>query len=74
MKMNEIRKMAKALGVDIAGLDKREAVRRIQRAEGNFDCYAKATGCYCDQVGCLFRDDCLKESCWDMGNGAEHSS
>ena len=74
MTMNQIRKMAKALGVDVADLDKREAVRAVQRAEGNFDCYAKATGCFCDQAGCLFRDDCLKESCSDMRNEAVHTS
>ncbi|MGQ9638089.1 MAG: SAP domain-containing protein [Thermodesulfobacteriota bacterium] len=59
MKMQDIRKKAKDLGLKSTfGLSKAELIRRIQRAEGNFDCFGTATD-YCDQFQCYFREDCL---------------
>ncbi|MGQ9509718.1 MAG: SAP domain-containing protein [Thermodesulfobacteriota bacterium] len=59
MKMQDIRKKAKDLGLKSTfGLSKAELIRRIQRAEGNFDCFGTATD-YCDQFQCCFREDCL---------------
>lgn len=60
MKMEAVRAKAKALGLKIPfGLSKAELIRRIQRAEGNFDCFGTAKD-YCDQLECCFREDCLK--------------
>jgi hypothetical protein len=59
MTVKELRKMAKEFGIKTVGLKKAELVKGIQRAEGNFDCFGTAID-YCDQVGCLFREDCLK--------------
>lgn len=59
MTVREIQKMAKEMGVKISGLRKTEMIRSIQRAEGNPDCFGTATD-YCDQSGCLFRQDCLR--------------
>jgi hypothetical protein len=62
MKIQEIRAKAKSLGLrGTFGLSKTELIRRIQRAEGNFDCFGKAMG-FCDQVQCCFRTDCLSPS------------
>jgi len=62
MKMREIRAMAKFWGLkDTFGLSKAELIRRIQVAEGNFDCFGTATD-YCDQFQCCFREDCLRPS------------
>lgn len=59
MKMQEVRGKAKALGLKHTfGLSKAELIRRVQKAEGNFDCFGTATG-YCDQFQCSFREDCL---------------
>ena len=58
MTVKELQKTAKGLGIKTAGLRKTELVREIQKKEGNFDCFATATE-YCDQVDCLYRDDCL---------------
>ncbi len=58
-----IRKIAKRLGVSNRyALDRRELVRAIQRKEGNFDCFASAMDGVCDQVGCLWREDCFAEA------------
>jgi len=51
--------MAKELGIKTTGLKKVEMIKAIQRAEGNFDCFGTASN-YCDQMSCLFRQDCLK--------------
>ena len=60
MKMQEVRAKAKALGLkETFGLSKAELIRKVQEAEGNFDCFRRATD-YCDQLQCCFRDDCLK--------------
>ena len=59
MTVNELQKVAKGLGIKCAGLRKSELIREIQKTEGNFDCFGTAIE-YCDQRGCLFRDDCLR--------------
>lgn len=60
MKMGEIRELAKKKGVKLpVPISKIEAIRMIQRAEGNFDCFGKAWGGFCDQEGCLWKEDCL---------------
>ncbi len=59
MKMQEIREKARTLGLrNTFGLSKAELIKRIQRAEGNFDCFGTAKD-YCDQLECCFREDCL---------------
>ena len=60
MNMQEIRTIAKAHGVKAGKLTKVKLVRSIQAAEGNFDCFATAADGFCDQQGCLWREDCFK--------------
>lgn len=60
--MTQVREMAKSLGIKTGGAGKKDIVRAIQRSEGNFDCYGRAHGGYCDQTGCLFYEDCIKAS------------
>jgi len=62
MNMQEIRTVARDLGVSPGRATKAELVHRIQRAEGNFDCFATATLGICDQAGCRWRDDCFREA------------
>ena len=63
MKMNEIRSMAKERGVKFGiGVTKLQAIRAIQLAEGNFDCFGRAEAGFCDQTDCAFREDCLSVS------------
>lgn len=59
MKIQEIKAIAKAKGVKAGGLKKPELIKVIQKAEGNFDCLGSAASGYCDQYGCLWREDCL---------------
>lgn len=58
--MRQIRGIALAKEVSIGNMKKADAIRTIQRAEGNVDCFGKATAGICDQLSCMWRDDCLK--------------
>lgn len=58
MKMQQIRLIAKELGINSFGKSKVELVREIQRKQGNFDCFGTAKG-HCDQIACCFRQSCL---------------
>ncbi len=60
MKMQEVRAIAKGMGINSFGKTKADLIREIQRAEGNFDCYGSAQD-FCDQEECAFRDSCLQE-------------
>lgn len=78
MKMREVRMLAKQRGINSFGQTKENLIRKIQRAEGNFDCFGSAAG-YCDQTGCTFRSLCLglsgkkniQDVRYDVGNSAE---
>ncbi len=59
MKMQEIREIAKPLGIKTSRMSKINLVRAIQQAEGNFPCFATATSGECDQIDCIWRKDCL---------------
>lgn len=60
MKMQDVRALGRKNGLRFGvGVTKVEAIRAIQRAEGNFDCFARAGSGYCDQLSCLFRTECL---------------
>lgn len=58
MKMADVRKKAKALGIKTSRKSKGDVIREIQAAEGNIVCFGKA-GDHCDQHNCCWRDDCL---------------
>jgi len=62
VKIKTIQKIAKQKGVIPTGMAKNDLIRAIQRAEGNFDCFASAVNGFCDQEGCLWRENCLEES------------
>jgi hypothetical protein len=43
-------------------LSRLEDVRAMQRAEGNFDCFGRASANYCDRKECLYHAECLSVS------------
>lgn len=59
MKMDEIRSLARTIGIKPGKLNKTKLVRDIQRHEGNFDCFATDINSSCNQGGCLWREDCI---------------
>ncbi|MFP4657883.1 MAG: hypothetical protein ACLFMP_04250 [Desulfonatronovibrionaceae bacterium] len=63
MKMQKVRELGKKHGLSFkVGSTKVNAIRAIQRSEGNFDCFARAGNKYCDQENCLFYQDCMQLS------------
>jgi len=59
MNMQEIRSIAKNHGIKTSKLTKVKLVQTIQFTEGNFSCFASAVEGNCDQLTCLWRDDCF---------------
>ena len=59
MNMQEIRVLAKDLGIKSSRMKKVDLIHAIQLTEGNFSCFATATSGDCDQLGCIWRDDCF---------------
>ena len=59
MQMQDIRTIAKDIGIKTSRLSKVDLVRSIQIAEGNFNCVATAIDGDCDQMGCVWRKDCF---------------
>ena len=59
MKMQEIREHAKDFGIKTARMSKVNLVKAIQDSEGNFSCFASAQDAECDQMTCMWRDDCF---------------
>lgn len=62
MNMQEIRAIATSHNIDSADLSKIDSIHMLQREEGNFDCYGTACDGVCDQVDCLWREDCFEAS------------
>jgi len=58
VKLSDVRTRAAGLGLKVGGLKKPDAIRAIQRAEGNEPCFASGR-VDCVQADCCWRDDCL---------------
>jgi len=54
MKIQQMRDIARDRRLNPGRLGKVELIRAIQRAEGNFDCFATAHDGVCDQSQCLW--------------------
>lgn len=60
MRLNEIEKKARALGIkDTWKFSKKNLIHAIQKNEGNFACFGTTNGS-CTQVACCWRTDCVK--------------
>ena len=59
MKIEQIRTIAKTLGVNPGKLSKSELIKSIQLGEGNAECFSTASSGECNQVDCLWREDCI---------------
>jgi hypothetical protein len=58
-KYNEIQKMAKNLGINTFQMKKKDMILAIQRSENNIECFGTARVEYCQELKCLWRDDCI---------------
>ncbi len=62
MNMQDIRGRAKDYGLKTSRVSKDDLIRSIQLSEGNFNCFASAVDGVCDQLNCIWRDDCFDAS------------
>ncbi len=58
MKIDEVKEIAKGLGIKPGKMKKVDLIREIQKAEGNEDCFNSGQAAVCGQDGCAWRDDC----------------
>ncbi len=58
MKLDDIKKIAAAVGVKAGKLRKADLVRQIQLAELNEPCFSTGKSDFCGQESCLWREDC----------------
>ena len=57
-RLQEVRNIARKMGIDTRNVSMTELIRAIQRAEGNKDCYLSAQALTCREKNCLWREDC----------------
>ena len=62
MNFNELRKMAKRMGINAYRVKKPDIILSIQRAENNIQCFGTQRVEYCCEHVCLWRTDCVKLS------------
>jgi len=58
----DLLKLAKQYLISSDDLSTTHLIRRIQLAEGNFDCFATVRVFACQQFQCRWRKDCLHEA------------
>jgi hypothetical protein len=59
MNYNDIRKMAKDMGIKSHRMKKQDLIHVIQRTENNIECFGTPRVDYCDEEVCLWREDCV---------------
>ena len=57
-KLQEVRTIARKMGINTRNVTLTELIRAIQRAEGNKDCYMTAQVLTCGEVNCCWREVC----------------
>ena len=63
MKLGEVKKKAKNLGIDHKKMNKTDLIHAIQNAEGNTPCFGTSDG-NCPNMDCCFMKDCMKIPCY----------
>ncbi|MFA5238112.1 MAG: Rho termination factor N-terminal domain-containing protein [Phycisphaerae bacterium] len=63
MKIEDIKKKAKKLGINCGKMKKAELIHAIQKAENNTPCFGNSNNGQCQYTNCCFRSDCFKVPC-----------
>lgn len=58
MKLDQIKKKARAMGIEPGRMRKADLIRAIQKAEGYTACFGHGTP-DCPYLDCCWREDCL---------------
>lgn len=62
MNLQNVRDKAKSFGIKTSNMSKMNLIRSIQLSEGNFNCFATASNGECDQMECIWRNDCFSSA------------
>jgi len=57
-KLQEVRTIARKMGIDTRNVTMKELIRDIQKAEGNNACFSTSAVRTCGQMNCLWRTVC----------------
>ncbi len=57
-KLQEVRTIARKMGIDTRNVTMTELIRTIQKAEGNTACFDTSSANTCGQINCLWRSAC----------------
>lgn len=60
MTLKKVKDIAKTKGIKVGNMKKANIIRTIQKTEGNSDCFGTASAGVCDQINCLWKEDCLQ--------------
>lgn len=63
MKMEDVRKKARKLNINMGKMSKAELIHAIQKTEGNTPCFGNSNNGNCQYANCCFRSDCLRVPC-----------
>jgi len=58
MKLQEVKNIAKVMGIETTKVTKEKLIRAIQVEEGNEPCFSIGKANECGQQSCLWREDC----------------
>jgi len=59
MHIQDIRYIARNMGLRTGRITKKELILSVQAQEGNFPCFATAADGICNQDRCLWREECF---------------
>jgi len=59
MRFQEIRRIAKDMGIGTYRMNKTDVIRAIQKEENNIECYGTERVEICQEEACLWKSDCL---------------
>jgi hypothetical protein len=59
MRLEEIRGIAKEMGIGTYRMNKTDIIQTIQREEKNIGCFGTERVDICQEEACLWRSDCL---------------
>jgi hypothetical protein len=59
VKYSKIQKIAKNMGINTYQMKKNDVILAIQRAENNIECFGTVRVEYCQELSCLWREDCV---------------
>ena len=65
----QLQQLARQKNIQTVGLEKKDVIRALQRAEKNLDCFGTDRISVCQEEACLWRKDCVA-----IGQSTKHGA